>query len=271
MLVDDLRVTWGVSARRACRVLLAGRSSYQYQSIRPSQAFLRKRIRAIAETRVRYGYRRIHVLLKREGWRVNAKRIYRLYTEEGLQLRNKTPKRKVSAKLREDRAPATAPNEIWAMDFMSDQLVDGRRIRILTIIDTFSRLALATDARQSYRGPDVVETLERVTAAYGKPKSIRVDQGPEFVSKALDLWAYLNGVTLDFSRPGKPTDNAFIESFNGSFRAECLNASWFLSLADARSKCESWRADYNEVRPHSSIGQKTPVELAKSSGQACLS
>ena len=269
--MDDLKATWGVSARRACRVLKAGRSSYQYQSVKSAQAFLRKRIRAIAETRVRYGYRRIHVLLMREGWRVNHKRIYRLYTEEGLQLRNKTPKRKVSAKLREDRHPAAAPNEVWAMDFMSDQIVDGRRIRILTIIDTFSRMALATDVRHSYRGPDVVDTLERVTAEYGKPKSIRVDQGPEFVSKALDLWAYLNGVTLDFSRPGKPTDNAFIESFNGSFRAECLNASWFLSLADARSKCESWRADYNEVRPHSSIGQKTPVELAKSSGQACLS
>lgn len=269
--MDDLRVIWGVSARRACRVLLASRSSYQYRSIRPSQAFLRKRIRAIAETRVRYGYRRIHVLLQREGWKVNHKRIHRLYTEEGLQLRNKTPKRKVSAKLREDRSEATAPNEVWAMDFMSDQLADGRRIRILTIVDTFSRLSLAIDPRRSYRGPDVVETLEKVTKAYGVPKSIRVDQGPEFTSKALDLWAYLNDVTLDFSRPGKPTDNAFIESFNGSFRAECLNASWFLSLADAQSKCEAWRAEYNEVRPHSSIGQKTPVEWAKSSGQACLS
>ena len=269
--MDDLRLTWGVSARRACRVLLASRSRYQYQSTRPSQAFLRKRIRAIDETRVRYGYRRIHVLLRREGWRVNHKRIHRLYTEEGLQLRNKTPKRKVSAKLREDRSEATAPNEVWAMDFISDQLADGRRIRILTIVVTFSRLALAIDPRRSYRGGDVVETLEKVTRAYGKPKTIRVDQGPEFTSKALDLWAYLNEVILDFSRPGKPTDNAFIESFNGSFRAECLNASWFLSLADARSKCEAWRSEYNEVRPHSSIGQKTPVEWAKSSGQACLS
>ena len=213
--MDDLKATWGVSARRACRVLKAGRSSDQYPSGKSAQAFLRKRIRAIAETRVRYGYRRIHVLLTREGGRVNHKRIYRLYTEEGLQLRHKTPKRKVSAKLREDRHPAMAPNEVWAMDFMSDQIVDGRRIRILTIIDTFSRMALATDVRHSYRGPDVVDTLERVTAEYGKPKSIRVDQGPEFVRKALDLWAYLNGVTLDFSRPGKPTDNAFIESFNG--------------------------------------------------------
>ena len=156
------------------------------------------------------------------------------------------------------------------MDFMSDQLFDGRRIRILTIVDAFSRLSPAIDVRQSYRGSDVVETLQRVTRVHGKPRSIRVDNGPEFISKALDLWAYMNGVTLDFSRPGKPTDNAFIESFNGSFRAECLNAFWFLSLEDARSRCEAWRTDYNEVRPHSSIGQKTPIELAKGPGRACL-
>lgn len=269
-LVDDLRVVWQVSIRRACEVLRAGRSTYHYRSRRPSQAALIKRIREIAETRVRYGYRRIHVLLRREGWRVNAKRVYRLYREEGLQLRNKSPKRKVSAKLREDRCPASVPNEVWAMDFMSDQIFDGRRIRILTMVDAFTRLSPAVDVRPSYRGADVVATLERVTRIYGVPKTIRVDNGPEFISKDLDLWAYLNGVTLDFSRPGKPTDNAFVEAFNGKFRAECLNASWFLSLDDARSKCEAWRCDYNEVRPHSSIGHKAPIELARASGQACL-
>lgn len=259
-----------MSVRRACTVLKSARSTYHYRSRRPSQAVLRKRIREIAETRVRYGYRRIHVLLRREGWQVNAKRVYRLYREQGLQLRNKTPKRKVSAKLREDRCPPAGPNEVWAMDFMSDHLFDGRRIRILTIVDAFSRLSPGIDVRFSYRGGDVVATLERVAELYGVPKSIRVDQGPEFISKDLDLWAYMNGVTLDFSRPGKPTDNAFIESFNGKFRAECLNASWFLSLEDARSKCEAWRIDYNEVRPHSSIGHKAPIELARASGQACL-
>jgi len=251
-------------------VLRSERSSYHYKSRRPSQAFLRKRIREIAETRVRYGYRRIHALLRREGWVVNAKRVYRLYCAEGLQLCNKTPKRKVSAKLREDRSPATAPNQLWAMDFMSDQLFDGRRIHILTIVDAFTRLSPAIDARHTYRGADVVGTLERVTAVYGTPKTIRVDNGPEFISKDLDLWAWMNGVTLDFSRPGKPTDNAFIESFNGKFRTECLNASWFLSLEDARSKCEAWRTEYNEVRPHSSIGHRAPIELARASGQACL-
>ncbi len=172
--------------------------------------------------------------------------------------------------LREDRTQASGPNEIWTMDFMSDQLFNGRRIRLLTIVDAFTRVCPAIDIRQSYRGADVVETLEHVTRFYGKPKTIRLDNGPEFISKDLDLWAYLNGVRLDFPRPGELTDNAFCQSFNGKFRAECLNASWFLSLEDARSKCEAWREDYNEVRPHSAIGNKAPMELARASGQECL-
>ena len=200
---------------------------------------------------------------------MNVKRIYRLDTEEGLQLRHQTPKRRVAAKLREDRSPPAAPNEVWAMDFLSDQLFNERRIHILTIVDAFSRLSPAIDVRPFDRGTDGVETLERVTGLHGTPKTIRPDNGPELISKALDLWAWPNGVTLDFSRSGEPADNAFIESFNGSFRTECLNASWFLSLADARSKCEAWRTDYNPFRPHSSIGQKTPIELATSSGSAC--
>lgn len=200
---------------------------------------------------------------------VNHKRTRRLYREESLQLRNKSPKRKVSAKLREDRVVATAPNECWSMDFLSDQLFDGRKIRVLAIVDNFTRLSPAIDVRLSYRGADVVQTLQRVASIYGRPKRIRVDNGPEFISKELDLWAYLNGVVLDFSRPGKPTDNAFAKSFNGKFRAECLNASWFLSLNDARSKSEAWRMDYNEVRPHSAIGNQTPIAWARALGQAC--
>lgn len=186
-LVDHLCATWQVSIRRACGVLQAGRSSYHYKSRAPSQAVLTNRIREIAETRVRYGYRRIHVLLRREGWEVNPKRVYRIYREEGLQLRNKVPKRKVSAKLREDRCPAEEPNQVWAMDFMSDQLFDGTRLRILTIVDAYTRLSPAVDARFRYKGGDVVATLDRVTKVYGLPKSIRVDNGPEFISKELDL------------------------------------------------------------------------------------
>jgi putative transposase len=151
------------------------------------------------------------------------------------------------------------------MDFVHDQLVTGRKIRILTIVDIFSRFSPATDPRFSYRGEDVVQTLERVCSQTGYPKSIRVDQGSEFISRDLDLWAYQKEVILDFSRPGKPTDNAFIESFNGKFRAECLNAHWFMSLDDAHQKMEEWRRDYNEVRPHSAIGYKPPVSLINSS------
>lgn len=265
-LVDYLQGVFQVSIRRACNVLLFQKSSYFYKPRRPSQAVLKQRIREIAETRVRYGYRRIHVLLRREGWNVNAKRVYRLYTEEGLQIRNKRPKRKVSAKLREDRRPPEGPNDVWAMDFLSDQLFDGRKIRVLTIVDAFSKVSPAIDVRARYTGADVVATLERVTAEYGLPNSIRVDNGPEFISKDLDLWAYMNGVILDFSRPGKPTDNSFVEAFNGKVRAECIDQNWFLSLTDAQVKCEAFRHEYNYERPHSSIGQKTPMEFIKSIG-----
>jgi putative transposase len=208
----------------------------------------------------------VHVLLLREGWAINWKRTRRLYNELGLQLRNKTPKRRVKAKLREDRVAATRSNQTWAMDFVHDQLATGRKLRVLTIVDTWSRFSPAVDPRFSYRGEDVVATLEQVCAVHGYPQSIRVDQGSEFISRELDFWAYQKDVILDFSRPGKPTDNSFIESFNGKFRAECLNAHWFLTLDDARQKMENWRRDYNEVRPHSAIGNKVPISLTNGPG-----
>lgn len=224
---------------------------------------MQKRIKEIAETRVRYGYRRVHVLLKREGWAVNGKRIYRLYRELGLQLRKRSAKRRVRAKLREGRCAASCSNEVWAMDFVHDQLATGSKLRILTVVDTFSRFSPAVVPRFSFRAADVVEALEKICCESGYPAAIRVDQGSEFVARELDLWACMKGVTLDFSRPGKPTDNAFIESFNGKLRAECLNAHWFLRLDDAVRKCEAWRRDYNEVRPHSAIGNKVPISLIK--------
>ena len=243
-------------------------STYHYRSRRPGQAGLEHRIKEIAATRVRYGYRRVHVLLRRDGWSINLKKTRRIYRELGLQLRNKTPKRRVKAKLREDRRPATRSNETWAMDFVHDQLATGQKLRVLTIVDTFSRFSPALEPRLTFRGADVVEVLERVVRQVGLPTTIRVDQGTEFVSRDLDQWAYQRGVTLDFSRPGKPTDNAFIEAFNGRFRVECLNAHWFLSLADARKKLEDWRNYYNEERPHGAIGQKTPITLLKHDGAA---
>ena len=219
------------------------------------------RIREIAVTRVRYGYKRIHVLLVREGWKVNHKRVYRIYCEEGLNLRTKQKKKRM-AKTRVPRRDISRVHECWTMDFVSDSLYNGKRFRALTVLDTFSRECLAILVDQRIKGENVVEVMTWLKIHHGAPKTIMVDNGPEFVSKALDQWAYENGVELDFSRPGKPTDNAFIESFNGSFRDECLNVNWFLSLEDARQKIEAWRLEYNEYRPHSSLGNMTPSEFS---------
>ncbi len=258
-----------MSERRACFVLKFGRSTHRYQSIADGQAVLRMRLRDLATVRIRYGYRRLHVLLRREGWPINHKRVYRLYCEEGLQMRTKTPRRRKSCRVRKDRPDAKRINDCWSMDFMSDELTDGRRLRVLTIVDNFTRENLAVEAAQRFTGHDVARVLTSVGAERGLPRAIRVDNGPEFVSKALDQWAYWNKVKLDFSRPGKPMDNAFIESFNGRLRAECLNGNWFLSLEDARSTFEAWRRDYNEERPHGSLGNLAPNEFVRS-GQACL-
>ena len=177
-------------------------------------------------------------------------------------LRNKKPKRHVSRQRREERPVAAGVDESWSMDFMSDELLDGRRIRFLTIVDNFTRESLAIRVEGSIRGQDIVVALQRLKEQLRLPRTIRVDNGPEFTSKRLDQWAYLNGVELDFSRPGKPTDNAFIEAFNERFRQECLNENWFLSLADAEEKVESWRKHYNGERPHSALGNLSPREFA---------
>jgi putative transposase len=265
-VVEELRGTWKVSIRRACSAVQAQRSSFFYKSRRPDRAPLTTRIKEIAETRVRYGYRRIHVLLRREGWLVNVKLVNRLYREMSLQLRNKSPKRKVKAKLREGREAPAGRNDVWAMDFVHDQLFDATKVRVLTILDAFTRFSPVIEPRFTWRGSCVVEALERACRQHGFPRTIRVDQGPEFISKDLDLWAYRRGVILDFSRPGKPTDNAYIESLNGKFRAECLNVHWFTSLDEMHRICEDWRRDYNEVRPHSAIGNKPPMSLMNCSG-----
>ena len=238
------------------------RSSCYYSSVATEQAALKIRIRDLAQARVSYGYRRIHVLLQREGWKVNHKRVYRLYKQEGLMMRTKKPRRHVSACRRMERPVATQPNEGWSMDFMSDELFDGRRIRLLTIVDNFTRESLAIEVDAHIGGQRVVEVLMRLGREHSLPRTIRVDNGPEFISKRLDQWAYLNGVELDFSRPGKPTDNGLIEAFNGRLRQECLNENWFLSLDDAREKVEEWRLHYNRERPHGALGNLSPVQFA---------
>jgi putative transposase len=222
------------------------------------------RIKELAAVRVRYGYRRIHVLLQREGWAVNQKRVYRIYCEEGLNLRKKRPKKRTSDHFRVSRETARDINDCWSMDFASDSLFNGRRFRALTIVDIFSRECLGIEVDQGIKGDDLVNILDYIKSRRGTPRIIRCDNSPEFVSKVLDKWAYENHIVLDFSRPGKPTDNAFAESFIGSFRDECLNVNWFLSLEDARNKIETWRVDYNEYRPHSSLDYKTPDAFTRS-------
>ncbi|QNM97637.1 IS3 family transposase [Chitinimonas koreensis] len=189
------------------------------------------------------------------------KKTYRIYCEEGLNLRRKRPRRHVAAAHRQERPMISSLNDCWSMDFVADQLFNGQKIRALTVVDNFSRESLAITVDFALKAADVVATMQHVQALRGTPRRIRVDNGSEFISVALDQWAYEHGVTLDFSRPGKPTDNAFIESFNGSLRDECLNVHWFLSQDDARDKIERWRQDYNEFRPHSSLGDLTPSEF----------
>lgn len=254
---------YSVSARRACRVIQTTRSSLYDRGRKDPLTGLRQRMRELAQTRVRYGYRRLRVLMRREGWHVGKERFYRVYTEEGLALRRKRPWRHVTAVHREQRRSAAARNDIWSMDFVADQLADGRRFRALTVIDTFTRECLAIDIGQGLGGHDVAATLERLRFERGLPQRIYCDNGSEFVSAAMDLWAYTHGVILDFSRRGKPTDNAMIESFNGRFRADCLNAHWFTSLEDAQQKIDAFRWDYNEHHPHRYLKGQSPGEFAK--------
>ena len=235
------------------------RATYYYESQASQHTALRIRLRDLAKVHVRYGYRRLHVLLRREGWHVNHKLVYRLYHEEGLFLRTKTRKKRAST-LRVVRPEPSRPQQYWSMDFMHDQLADGRRFRVLTLVDHFSRVSPAIEVGRSLTGSRVVDVLGRLSATLGLPEVIFVDNGTEFTSKAMDQWAYEHGVRLDYSRPGKPTDNAYIESFNGRLREECLNQHWFTSLADARRTIELWRRAYNTTRPHSSLSYQTPRE-----------
>lgn len=254
---------YGVTTRRACAAVRLYRSVYYYQSCRDPLPALRGRLRELAHTRVRFGYRRLLILLKREGWEVGKKRLYRIYCEEGLGLKRKRPWRHVSAVHRAERRPADRANDVWGMDFVVDQLADGRRFRALTVVDLFTRECLAIEIGQSLRAEHVVQALNRLKYDRGVPRAIRCDNGSEFISGQTDLWAYTNQVQLDFSRRGTPTDNAVIESFNGRFREECLNAHWFDSLEDAKEKIDAWRWDYNEHRPHRSLEGLTPREFAR--------
>ncbi len=263
LAVTELEAKFAMKKRRACRVVGLASSTLYYQSRRPERADVRARLRDLAAQRPRWGYRRLHVLLHREGHQLNHKLVFRLYRSEGLAVRRKKRKR-IAATLRVVPPPPTRPRQQWTMDFTQDSLSTGRQFRTLNLIDAFTRECLLIEADHSLTGPRVVRALERLKELYGKPEVIRIDNGTEFTSSAVDAWAYANQVRLDFITKGKPTENGHIESFNGKFRDECLSENWFISLDDARRKVEEYRVDYNEVRPHSSLDNKTPNEFARS-------
>jgi putative transposase len=250
------------SQRRACELVGIGRSSYRYRARRPEERALRERLRSWAAERRRFGYRRLTVMLRREGWTVNHKRVYRLYREEGLAVRTKRKGKRAAGVARVRLALPATVNEVWTMDYTQDALASGRKFRTLNLMDGYTREAVAIETDTSLPGARVVRVLEGLRERRGLPRRIVVDNGTEFTSRAVDQWAYQRGVQLHFIDPGQPVQNAFIESFNGKFRDECLNENWFVSLAEAREKIESWRKDYNQVRPHSALGYQTPEEFA---------
>ena len=256
----------GRSARRSCELASLHRSTYHYTVKEdPDEMVIRKRLHELALQRPRFGSPRLTVLIRREFGPVNHKRIERIYQEEKLQV----PVRRKRYRRRTIRPVPllvpTQPNERWSMDLMSDSLADGRRFRTLNIVDDFSRECVAIEVDTSLPGARVVRVLEQLAEARGLPNTIVTDNGPEFTSKAMLLWSEERDIRLHFIEPGKPSQNAFVESFNGKFRDECLNENWFYGLEDGREKIENWRVDYNTQRPHRSLRQLTPFEYRNKS------
>jgi putative transposase len=239
------------------------RTSFCYKPVsRPDEEVIVRRLRKLAETRRRFGCPRLHVMLRREGFMINHKRTERIYRQEGLILRIRRRK-KLSSLLRTEMPKPKNPNHIWSMDFMRDNLADGRTIKVLSVVDEYTRKCFRIEVDTSINGMRVARALTEIGQIEDLPEIIIIDNGPEFISNALDAWAYQRGVKLTFICPGKPVENAYIESFNGRFRDECLNENWFLTLEHARGIIERWRMDYNNARPHSSLGYLTPEEFIR--------
>jgi putative transposase len=249
------------SERGACRLLGLSRSVLHYASRRRDDG-LKQRLVELAGERRRFGYRRLHILVEREGFVVNHKRVHRLYREAGLAVRKRRKRERVAVERRPLLVPS-GPNHTWSMDFVFDALANGRPIKCLTVVDDCTKEAVEIAVGRRINGQGVADILEAVCRFRGYPAAIRTDQGPEFTGRALDQWATANGVRLLLIQPGKPTQNAYIESFNGKFRDECLNENWFVSLEHAKATITAWRRDYNEVRPHSALGNNTPAAFAR--------
>jgi putative transposase len=252
-----------MSERHACRLVGLGRSTYRYRARKAERdSALRARLKELAAKRMRFGYRRLTAMLVREGVMANHKRVYRLYREEGLAMRIRQ-RRRIRWTGSVSSAMARRPNERWSIDFVSDYVSTGRVIRMLTVVDDCTRECPAIEVDSSLGGLRVRRVLDRIAGERGLPEAIVLDNGPEFRGRALAAWSEERGVRLEFIQPGKPAQNAYAESFNGRLRDECLNANWFTSLSDARRKIESWRQDYNQQRPHSSLNYLPPAEFAR--------
>ncbi len=259
--VRHVQATFEVSQRRACTVLAVDRSSVRYRSIRPDDTALREKIRCVASERRRFGYRRIHIMLQRQGIEMNQKKLRRLYREEKLQVRRRGGRKRALGIRRPIELPSR-PNERWSLDFLSDAFTDGRRFRILAVVDDHTRECLALIADTSLSGVRLVRELDAVIQRRGRPKTIVSDNGTEMTSMAVLRWCQETGVEWQYIVPGKPQQNAFVESFNGRFRDECLNETLFIGLGEARTAINAWKEDYNRHRPHSSLGNITPREYA---------
>ncbi|WP_245866544.1 IS3 family transposase [Oceaniglobus roseus] len=258
--VAHVVATHGVSQRRACQALAVDRSSVRYRSVRPDDAEARAAMKAVAAERRRFGYRRVHIMLERQGIMMNLKKLRRLYREEKLQVRRRGGRKRALGTRRPMLLP-DAPNIRWSLDFVSDALTDGRRFRVLAVVDDYSRECLALVADTSLSGHRVVRELDAVIARRGRPAMVVSDNGTELTSMAILSWCQRTGVEWHYIAPGKPMQNGFVESFNGRFRDELLNETLFSSLGEAREKIREWQDDYNLHRPHSSLGNIPPVEF----------
>jgi len=263
MLMDQIALSFAIAYRRAYGLIKSSRNTYYHRSRAKDLSALKMRLRDITLTReVRLSsIDRLTILLKREGWEVGWRRVYRLYRQLGLEMRNKK-RRKLASRQRGHVQKAERANQRWSMDFVTDRLENGRYFRMLTIVDQYTRECLALEPAHCLTATKVAHVLDAVALDRGYPESITVDNGTEFSSRIMDGWAYEHGVKLDFIRPGKPVDNGFIESFNGRLRDECLNTHLFWSIRDARDKLEKWRVDYNVHRPHSALANLPPAALA---------
>lgn len=262
-IASDVQESFGISERHACRLLSLNRKTKRYQPVRASRdESLKQHLGELAARWKRFGYRRLHILLLREGNKINHKKVYRLYKEAGLSIRKR--KKKFPSEKRGRPEAALVPNIRWSIDFVSDSTAGGQRFRVLTAIDEVTRECLALEVDTSITGKRVTSVLNRIAFFRGLPKEILSDNGPEFTSIAFGEWTYDKGINHLFIDPGKPMQNGYTESFNGKFRDECLNEHWFKNLSEAREIIEKWRMEYNVNRPHSALGYMTPIEYAAS-------